>query len=80
MANANLKPWACMVQGNRIDINPIKGVGTGIRSLIGLLLKCRILKSQLGVPLVGTATIGEGVEVPPQEVVTPRLSKGSKKK
>ena len=62
-----------MVLGNRIDINPIMEGGTGIRSLVDRL-KHRIPRSQLGVPLVGTATIEEGVEVPPQEVVTPRPS------
>ena len=52
----------------------IRAVGTATKTRIGLLLLLRILKSQRGAPLAEIVA-GAGVEVPPPEVATPRLSR-----
>ena len=60
-------------QGNRMGINLTRAVATATGNR---LLPLKTQKSQPGAPLEGIVTAGVGVEVPPQEVVTPRLSKG----
>ena len=60
-------------QENRTGTNLIKAVGTATKKQIDLLLPLRILKSQHGALL---EEIVAGVEMPPPEVTTPRLSRG----
>ena len=65
-----------MAQENRTGINLIRAVGTATRKLIDRLLPLKTQKSQPGAPLEAIVTTGVGVEVAPQEVITPRPSKG----
>ena len=62
-------------RGNKSDTNLIRAVGTVIGKLPDTVLPLQTQTSQLGTPLEGTTTTRVGEEVPPQEVVTPRLSK-----
>ena len=68
------------VQENKIDTNLIRVVGTAIRTIIDLRLPLKILKSQLGAPLVGLAATGERGEVPPSGGRNPKAFKGNTKK
>ena len=70
------RAMAGTAQENRTGINLIRAVGTTTRKLIDRLLPLKTQKSQPGAPLEGIVTTGVGVEVPPQEVVIPRPSKG----
>ena len=68
------RAMAGMAPGNKIGINLIRVDGTVARTQTDLLLLLKIQKSQHGAPLAEIVT-GAGVEVPPLEVATPRLSR-----
>ena len=67
---------AGMAQGSKTDFNHIRVAGIIVRNLLGRLLPPKKRTSQLGTPLEGIAATGVGEEVPLQEVVTPKPSKG----
>ena len=59
---------------SKAGTNLIKVDGTATRTRTDLLLLLMILKSQHGTPLAEIVA-GVGVEVPPREVATPKLSR-----